>query len=126
MNIICKYYFNGKILMSYPYRYAPDCLLLGQIGQSILNNLVKDSIVHIVKKHELDDLKPEEYYPVDNFINALADIANETKNATNLVAVGIAVISNMPLPDMNEWSLEQKFDLPIYSFRNTMYKDTAC
>lgn len=110
--------------MSYPYRYAPGVRLSGQVGKTMVNNMVHDDIVHIMQKHGLDNLDPAQYYDADQFIGAFVDLQEETNSMTNLVALGIAVIENTSLPaDIDEWSLEQQLSLPVHAYENFMYED---
>ncbi len=85
--------------MPYPYRYAPGAEVLGQAASAIFNHMLGDEVMDSLRKHGVDQLKPDEWYPVDKFIEVFADWFKNPENTSNqLVSVGMAIIHNAVLP----------------------------
>lgn len=99
--------------MSYPYRYAPGAEVLGQAASAIFNHMLGDEVMDSLRKHGVDQLKPDEWYPVDKFIEVFADWFRNPENTSNqLVSVGMAIIDNAMLPpEMESAPLVQKLML---------------
>lgn len=86
--------------MAYPYRYAPDAEVLGAAASALINHMNRDAVEASLKAHGLDDLKLDEWYPVDKIINLFKDWMDNDPSgvSSNLVSVGLAIIENMVLP----------------------------
>ncbi len=90
----------------------------------MINNMVYEEVIEVVRKHGLHNLDPNAYYPADKFINVFADLINRSNKHMNLVGLGMAVIDNTPLdPEIDNWELEKQLALPVLAYKHKMYKD---
>jgi len=76
----------------YPYRYAPGAEVTGAVMTAIFNHYRREAVISSVKAHHMDDLDPEGWYAVDEFIHLLKDWMRHPNSMTNLVSVGMAII----------------------------------
>lgn len=84
--------------MNYPYRHTNGAEVLGQSASAIFNNMRREEVLESLEKHGVANLKPDEWYPVDKFVDAMADWYNNPNTTINLVSVGMAIIENAPMP----------------------------
>ncbi len=93
----------------FPYRYAPGAEVSGAAMTAIFNHYRRDAVISSVKAHHMDDLDPESWYPVDEFINLLKEWMNRPNAMTNLVSVGMAIIYHIePGEDFENLDTVQK------------------
>jgi len=97
--------------MSYPYRYAPDCKVIGAAASALVNHMNRDAVIDSLETHGLVEIEPEAWYPADKFVNVFKDWIESDPSgvSSNLVSVGLAIIENMVLPpDMETMSQREK------------------
>lgn len=85
--------------MRYPYRYAPDAQVSGAIMSAIFNHYRRDSVIDSLKQHNLDYFDADQWYPVDQFINLLAEWSQLPEIVSNYVSVGMAMTYHIELPE---------------------------
>lgn len=84
--------------MPYPYRYAPNAEIRGAAAIAIFNNFRRDSVIESLEVHGLTDLDPEQWYPVDRFIDVFKQWSGDADFSANLVSIGMAIIYHLELP----------------------------
>lgn len=85
--------------MNYPYRYSLGATVSGAIMSAIFNHYRREDVIDSLRAHNLDSFDAEGWYPVDQFIDLLAEWAREGAAMTNYVSVGMAMIYHLDLPD---------------------------
>ncbi len=88
--------------MSYPYRYAPGCDVLGAGISAIFNHRRRNEVLDSLSYHKADDLDPNTWYPVDKFIDIFAEWIEMPGGNDNVVSVGMAMIYHLELPPAME------------------------
>ncbi len=87
--------------MKYPYRYTNGAEVLGESASAIINHMLSANVVASLERYGLSDIKSDEWYPVDRFIDVFSEWYNDADNINtmdNLVSVGMAVVDNAPFP----------------------------
>lgn len=79
-------------------RYTNGADVLGQSANAIFNHMRKDDVIESLTKHGLSELQAEEWYPVDGFVDVMAEWYQNPNTTDNLVSVGMAIIDNALLP----------------------------
>ncbi len=85
--------------MAYPYRHAPGTEVSGAVMSAIFNHYQRDDVIESLQKHGLDYFEADQWYPVDQFINLLAEWSESPAFSTNLVSIGMAMTYHIELPD---------------------------
>lgn len=98
--------------MRYPYRHAPKAEVSGAVMSAIFNHYRRDKVIDSLKQHRLDYFDAEQWYPVDQFINLLAEWSKLPEIISNYVSVGMAMIYHIELPDHIE-RLDGEAKLPL-------------
>lgn len=83
----------------YPYRYAPGTEVSGAVMSALFNHYQRDDVIESLRKHGLDYFEADQWYPVNQFIDLLAEWAESPAFSTNLVSVGMAMTYHIELPD---------------------------
>jgi hypothetical protein len=65
---------------------------------SFVENVTAEEIQPFMEKHDLIHPEPNAWYPAQKFLNVLNDLATASILTSNLVSIGMAVISHMVLP----------------------------
>jgi hypothetical protein len=109
--------------MRYPYRFVPNAEVSGAIMSAIFNHYRRDEVLESLQKHGLDYFDADKWYPVDQFINLLAEWSKMPSFMSNLVSVGMAMIYHVDTPDnMDSLSSVDKLlmlgDLHLSQHRN--------
>src|SRR5690348_13267829 len=77
----------------------PDEEVLGQMTLPNIQNINRDEIEPLIKKHGLEDLRPDRLYRLQTILDFYRDIAEGKSNVTeNLVAIGMKGAEVGPLP----------------------------
>ncbi len=93
----------------FPYRYAPGAEVSGAAMTAIFNHYRREAVISSVRAHNMDELDPETWYPVDDFINLLKDWMEQPNSMTNLVSVGMAIIYHIePSDEVQDLDAVQK------------------
>ncbi|MEL6269441.1 MAG: hypothetical protein AAFV33_08415 [Chloroflexota bacterium] len=100
--------------MTYPYHNAPNIEIIGATASAIFNHTLSHAVMDSLREHGVDQMQPDQYYPVDKFVKVFADWYQTGDNLMmNLVSVGMAVVDNAQLPaDVDDWPLMQQLALP--------------
>ena len=78
---------------------TPEAKVVGQVVQAFSENLAAERIAHLLPKHGLDNIDPEGWYPHQNWMNVLKDIAAEANDTeTTFVAFGRKVVETAVMP----------------------------
>ncbi|MBK8022785.1 MAG: hypothetical protein IPK19_15460 [Chloroflexi bacterium] len=86
----------------YPYRYAPNAEVSGVAMSAIFNHARREEVLDSLQRFGLEYLEPDQWYPVDQFINMFAEWFQSPAVSTNLISVGMAMIYHMELPEIAE------------------------
>jgi hypothetical protein len=90
----------------------PSVEVLGVNVLGIADNMRADEISPFLEKHGLLNVQPMEWYPCQQWLNAMNDLAEHTNLMSNLVAIGLKVAENVVLPpDLANASLTQMLEL---------------
>lgn len=77
----------------------PNAQVTGRLMLSLIKNINVDEIMPVLTKHGLESIEPEKWYPFQNFLDALKDVAQGNVNATeNLVAIGVKASETAVIP----------------------------
>lgn len=76
----------------------PNAMAIGQTMLAYLDNLAGENIKPILEKHNLTTIKPDEWYPLQPFLDVLNDLSNQSDMSSNYVAIGMATVENMIIP----------------------------
>lgn len=85
--------------MAYPYRYANAAKVSGALMSALFNHYRRDEVLESLQAHGLDYFDAEQWYPVDQFIDLLAEWSRQSAFSTNAVSVGMAMTYHIELPD---------------------------
>ena len=102
----------------------PGAEVLGQNISAFSDNLQGEYLEKIMRKHDLVDLDPEGWYPLQNLMDALNEIAENGNNmSSSFVAIGKRIGEILPMPPGMENAtlvqvLEMWDDLYQYLHRN--------
>ncbi len=76
---------------------TPDAEYLGAILTTLTQNLRADVIQPVLKKHNLEDIQPDKWYPQQPILDVLREI-EQHYTFEELVAIGMKVMEVAPLP----------------------------
>ncbi len=76
---------------------TPEAEFLGAILMTFTNNLRADVIQPVLKRHGLEDIQPDQWYPQQPVLNVLREI-EQRHTFEELVAIGMKVMEFSPLP----------------------------
>lgn len=89
----------------------PKLEVKGQAALSLVENIRAEEIKPMLEKHGFSHIDPDQWYSAQDFLNMLNDLAKESDFMTNLVAIGLKLAEQAPMPPEVE-TLEQL--LPMY------------
>ncbi len=72
--------------------------IIGATLSSLLENLRADEIRPYLKKHGLEHIDPEKWYPAALWLAVFEDLKQETNAVSNMVAVGMSIANKVILP----------------------------
>ena len=80
--------------------FDPNAELGGATAVSFLTNINHENIEQILKKHHLDDIKLDQWYPLQSVLNVMSDISEGMDYSANFVAIGLeaGVLGTKMLP----------------------------
>jgi hypothetical protein len=82
--------------MSTTKPFDPNVEVLGGVIIAISQGLKSESLLPILATHGLGSIEPNQWYPVEAWINVLNDILADENGSMNLVAAAIQVSENCP------------------------------
>jgi hypothetical protein len=74
----------------------PDTEIIGQAIQSFGRNI--RGVSPLLKKHNLNEIDPKEWYPLKDWVNVLNDLNLNNDGMTNYFAMGIGDAKRLALP----------------------------
>ncbi len=90
--------------------FSPETELVGFTVLSLITNITHTEIRDILHRHGLAQVDPQQWYPLQQVLDVLSDVAAETDHTTNFVSIGMAAaeqsIRHLP-PEIEALSLEQ-------------------
>jgi hypothetical protein len=88
--------------------FDPNVEVIGQNLLSFMQNVEADAIRPILEKHGLTKINPEQWYPMQQWLDVLSDLSQQSGAMFNMVAIGAAISETaiMP-PEVEQMSLEQ-------------------
>jgi len=76
----------------------PDVKVVGGNILSVLQNVNAKEIHPYAVKHELGDVKADEWYPLTQWLDMMNDLIENTYFMSNLVAIGMSLAEKVNLP----------------------------
>lgn len=76
----------------------PSAEVIGQTMLSFIDNLQSDRIMPLLKRHGLDDIQPDQWYPLQDWLEVLNDLAREGDFSSSVVAIGMQITEKMLVP----------------------------
>lgn len=104
---------------------AHDTEIVGHALYPFLRSLAQEAVQPLLEKHKLLPLEAERWYPLQDWLNVLNDLSSQEGAMFDLVAIGLAVAANVPLPPEASAVPFEVFFLQMYpvsykvQFRNT-------
>jgi hypothetical protein len=78
---------------------SPEAETLGASGASLIQNVRAEHIQPILKKHGLESIEVDKWYPMQLTLDIIKDIVESRENVLeDLVAVGVKAVETAPLP----------------------------
>ena len=78
---------------------SPDSEVLGQLYLAFIQNLRAEEIQPILKKHGMEDMRGDQWYPVQTILDIYKDIIDGRENVNDeLVAIGMKGVDTVPFP----------------------------
>ncbi len=86
---------------------SPAVEVLGHKMLSMIDSLSTEVIEPILKRHGLDNIEPDAWYPAQDWLNVLNDLLAERPWETEFVGTGISIAENGSIPpELEQASLE--------------------
>lgn len=76
----------------------PAVELNGTTTSAFLSSILHSQFEDILAKHNLADVDPNAWYPLQDVLNVLKDIADMPGSMMSLVSIGMAAVDNLELP----------------------------
>lgn len=76
----------------------PQTEIIGQAMRSIIDNIQADEIRPFLEKHQMTHIDPNRWYRAQTFLDILNDLLSASDGTSNMVAVGMAVCTQMVMP----------------------------
>lgn len=76
----------------------PGTEVAGEVLQSLIHNLLSYNTRPLIEKYGLDDIKEGEWYPLENFLSLMNEMAQEKSLGLNFVAIGISIAEYAIMP----------------------------
>jgi hypothetical protein len=92
------------------YQWDPRVELQGNSVQAFLTSLTHENYRHILEKHGLDQVDAQSWYRLQDVLNVLSEIADQSGGMMDLVGIGMAAaeVSLIP-PEAAEMPVSQFF-----------------
>ncbi|NDJ36563.1 MAG: hypothetical protein GYB64_18075 [Chloroflexi bacterium] len=100
------------------YTCAPEVEVLGGNVLGFIHNVQEDEIKPALEKMGLTEIKPEEWYPLKDWLEVLNDLNRRGNTMYNFVAVGIGIAENAPFPP----EVEQMPPVAVFEMLDTVYQ----
>jgi hypothetical protein len=79
------------------YSCDPETKVIGQNVLGFVENVQRDEIQPILKKHGLEKIDPDVWYPLQKWLDVLKELSIHN-SMTNFVAIGMGISQTAPLP----------------------------
>lgn len=90
----------------------PNVEVIGASMLSIVENMRADEIRPLLEKHNLTTIEPDKWYPAQDWLSAMNEIAQHPDTTPNFVAIGMEVATNIILPpDLDSPTLPQMLEM---------------
>lgn len=76
----------------------PNVEVIGTNVLGIVNNLNVDEMQTYLEKHGLVDVKPDKWYPAQQWLDVMNDLRTAANFTQNLIAAGMSVAQHIELP----------------------------
>ena len=76
----------------------PNVEVSGRNVLAILENMQAEDIRPYAEKYGLTEIDPQQWYPAQDWLSLMNDLAQNTNFMQNIVAIGMAVAENVHLP----------------------------
>lgn len=96
------------LIMNQPYQCEASVEITGQSVLSLFQNLNYQNVAPVLRRHGLDAVEPQSWYPLQSMLNILRDIASNDSGMMDLVGIGLsaAELGYVP-PEMEHLNLDQ-------------------
>lgn len=92
--------------------FDPHAEMTGMTVLSFVRSIMHEDIAGILKRHHLDNIDPQGWYPVQPLLDVLSEISEGANSSSIFVSIGVAaaqiVLEGMP-PAMKTLSLPEFF-----------------
>lgn len=69
--------------------FDPESEVIGASALAFITNMNHDDMEAILEKHGLNQIEPQQWYPVQSILDVMSDISKEGDASSNLVAIGM-------------------------------------
>jgi len=76
----------------------PSVEVIGIAVKSIAENAASNEFRPLLDKHGLTDIKPDVWYPAQQWLSVMNDLAKEMNTTSMYVAIGMKIAENVMLP----------------------------
>lgn len=80
------------------YIATPEAETNGQSIQAFIDNVQSEEIRPILENHNLTSIDPEAWYPLQQWLDVLNDLAQQPNQMFNFIAVGMGIAKHTFLP----------------------------
>lgn len=70
--------------------FEPNVELTGRTVLAFITNIMHEDMAAILKKHDLDQIDPDSWYPLQHVLDILSELANGPNSTSNFVSIGMA------------------------------------
>ncbi len=100
------------------YTCDPNAEIIGQNLMSTVVHLNRESVQPFLKRHGLDDIDPEKWYPLSQWMAVLNDIEDEGGGMMDFVSLGLAIAETAVLPpEVDNASFEEFCEGMDYAYQ---------
>lgn len=80
------------------YTCDPNAEIIGQNLLSTVVHINRESVYPFLVKHGLDNIDPQQWYPLQAWMNVLNDVAEQGGGSSDFVSLGVAIAQTALLP----------------------------
>ncbi|MBC8172012.1 MAG: hypothetical protein H7X77_10080 [Anaerolineae bacterium] len=70
--------------------FDPKAEIIGQTALSLITNIMHDDIAGILKRHDLEQIDPAAWYPIQSVLDVLSEISEGENASSAFVSIGMA------------------------------------
>ncbi len=78
--------------------FDPNVEIIGRNVLGFIKSANRDNILPILEKHDLAEIDPEKWYPLQNFLDVLSDLSEQGDAMFDFVSIGIKNAETVVFP----------------------------